>query len=247
MLTSTFIHAQGVGPATEKQIWDSGASDWRKFLDMQGEIGLSERQLAILSPVVEESITRFDAGEYSYFAECLPKREHWRAFGELGERAAYLDIETTGTGLHDEITVVGIYNGKTTTSFIKGFNLEDFADELKKYPLIVTYAGSTFDIPHLIHAFPGTKIDQLHIDLCPTLHRLGYKGGLKHIEHVLGLERDDEITGLSGWDAVRLWHEWESGSQESLDTLIEYNSADVENLKTLAEFAYTELRRTCMG
>ncbi|MEN6521228.1 MAG: ribonuclease H-like domain-containing protein [Armatimonadota bacterium] len=247
MLTSTFIHAQGIGLATEKRIWESGASDWLKFVEMQSEIGLSYRQLALLSPVVEESITRFDAGDYAYFAECLPKREHWRAFGELGDRAAYLDIETTGTSLGDGITVVGIYNGKTTKSFIKGFNLESFADELKKYPLVITYAGSTFDIPHLLHAFPGTKIDQLHIDLCPTLHRLGYKGGLKHIEHVLGLERQDEIAGLSGWDAVRLWREWEYGSKDALDTLVEYNRADVENLKTLAEFAYTGLRHAHMG
>jgi uncharacterized protein YprB with RNaseH-like and TPR domain len=78
--------------------------------------------------------------------------------------------------------------------------------------------------------------------LCPTLRRIGYKGGLKSIEEQLGMCRNDGIRGLSGWDAVRLWHEWEDGRQESLDTLVDYNRADVENLKFLAEFAYNELR-----
>lgn len=247
MLTSTFIHAQGIGPATEKRIWNSGASNWKRFLEIRHETGLSERQISILSPVIEESIKRFDAGDYAYFAKRLPRREHWRTFGELGDRAVYLDIETTGTSIGAGITIIGIYDGKATKTFIKGFNLEDFADELEKHPVIITYAGSAFDIPHLKHAFPGTKFGQLHIDLCQTLHRLGYKGGLKHIEQVLGLERQDAITGLSGWDAVRLWHEWENGSKESLDMLVEYNRADVENLKYLAEFSYTKLKRACIG
>jgi uncharacterized protein YprB with RNaseH-like and TPR domain len=242
MLTSTFLHAPGIGAATEKRIWEAGVSDWQRFLEMQDEIGLPERQMSLLLPIVEESVDRFACEDYNYFANRLPNREHWRAFGELGQQAAFLDIETTGTYLGAGITVIGIYDGETTRTFVKGFNLEEFADEVEKRPLLITYAGAMFDLPHLRHAFPGTKLNQLHLDLCPTLRRIGYKGGLKHIEEELGICRSEGVVGLCGWDAVRLWHEWENGSQEALATLVEYNRADVENLKPLAELVYDRLR-----
>jgi uncharacterized protein len=245
MLTSTFIHAQGIGPTTEKRIWQAGVTDWAEFIARHAEMGLSARQLAMLLPVVEESVARLDAEDYNYFARRLPNREHWRAFGELGERAAYVDIETTGMGIGSGITVIGVYDGITTKSYIKGFNLEEFVEDIERFPLLVTFCGATFDLPHLRHAFPGTKLDQLHIDLCPALRRIGYKGGLKSIEQQLGMVRADGIKGLDGWDAVRLWDEWEFGNKESLDTLVDYNRADVENLKWLAEFTYGELKKAC--
>lgn len=247
MLTSTFLHAPGIGATTEKRIWESGVRDWTHFLEIKDKIGLSKRHLALLTPIVEESMERFEAEDYHYFAEQLASREHWRAFGELAQHAAYLDIETTGTYMGAGITVIGIYNGETTKSFVKGFNLEEFADEVVKYPLLVTYAGGMFDLPHLRHAFPGTKLNQLHVDLCPTLRRIGYRGGLKHIEQELGICRDENVLGLDGWDAVRLWSEWEEdGNEDSLATLVEYNRADVVNLKPLADLAYQRLREVTL-
>ncbi len=242
MLTSTFVHAQGIGATTEQRIWQAGITDWQAFLDRPQDGLLSERQYSALAPVVEESQKKFDAGDFLYFAKQVPNCEHWRAYGELGARAAYVDIETTGMGMDSAITVIGLYDGVNTKSYIKGFNIEEFAADILEFPLIVTYAGATFDLPHLRHAFPGTPLNQLHVDLCPTLRKIGYKGGLKSIEERLGLNREDGIKGLSGWDAVRLWHEWERGRQKSLDILVEYNRADVENLKFLAEFAYKQLR-----
>lgn len=247
MLTSTFIHAQGIGCLTEKRIWDAGAVTWHKFLESHDHIGLSSRQLALLEPVIEESIERFEIGDYGYFARCLANREHWRAFNELGNRAAFLDIETTGMSIGSHVTVIGLFDGKTTKTFVKDINIEEFADEIENYPLIVTYSGATFDLPHLRRAFHGTRLDQLHIDLCPTLRRLGLTGGLKHIEQELGICRQEDINGLNGWDAVRLWNEWEHGSRESLELLTQYNRADVENLKWLAEYAYRELSASCIN
>ena len=242
MLTSTFIHASGIGAATERRIWEAGVADWTAFLDADGRVGLPEHRRALLLPVVEESVERFNSGDFHYFARKLAAREHWRAFGELGDRAAFIDIETTGMSLGAAITIIGIYDGRAMKTFVKGFNLEDALDEIEAHPLLVTYAGATFDLPHLRHAFPGTRLGQLHIDLCPALRRLGHKGGLKSVEQQLGIARSDGVRGLDGWDAVRLWREWEYGSREALDLLVEYNRADVVSLKYLAEFAYRQLR-----
>ena len=238
MLTSTFIHTQGIGRKTERAIWQSGLTTWSDFLTGHAACPLADRQRTLLIPTVEESVARFAADDYAYFARALPSGEQWRAYHDYGPRAAYVDIETLGMGMDDAITVIGLYDGNETKSFVKGFNLEAFADEIGKYALMVTYAGASFDLPHIRRAFPGLRLDQMHIDLCPTLRKLGLKGGLKHIEDVVGLKRPAEIEGMSGWDAVRLWNEWEWGSRESLDLLLAYNACDVVNLKPLASRAW---------
>ena len=125
--------------------------------------------------------------------------------------------------------------------------LEAFADEIEKYSLIITYAGSSFDLPRIRRAFPGLRLDQFHIDLCPTLRRIGLKGGLKCVEKTVGLTRPSEIDGMNGWDAVRLWREYEWGSREALDLLIAYNAHDVINLLPLARRAYDSLRSLVFG
>lgn len=247
MLTSTFLHTPSIGPATEKRLWEAGASDWQTFLQMYDDLDFPPHQLELLRSVIEESIERYEEKDYRYFAKKLVSREHWRAFGELGENAVYVDIETTGTSADSSITVIGLYDGVNVQSFVRGFNLEEFADAVEDYPLLVTFAGSSFDLPYLRRAFPGTKLDQLHLDLCPALRRLGYKGGLKSIEKQFGINREDGLTGLNGWDAVRLWWEWDNdGCQESLDTLVAYNQADIVSLKNLAEFTYKNLRELCI-
>ncbi|MDO8682052.1 MAG: ribonuclease H-like domain-containing protein [Armatimonadota bacterium] len=247
MLTSTFIHAQGIGEKTEKSIWQAGILTWEQFLTSHDACRLSARQRSLLLPIVEESVTRLRANDYSYFASILPSSEQWRAFREFGDKAAYLDIETLGMGADDAITVIGVYDGENVKSYIKGHNMEQFLEDIERYHLLVTYAGAMFDLPHIRRAFPGHRFDQIHIDLCPALRRIGLKGGLKGIEKSVGLERPSEIAGMDGWAAVRLWREYEWGSKESLDLLVKYNAYDVINLKPLAERAYEGLRTVAFG
>ena len=74
------------------------------------------------------------------------------------------------------------------------------------------------------------------------MHRLGYYGGLKATERVVGLQRTDETQGLSGSDAVDLWTLYERGDEDALDLLLAYNREDVEHLRPLADLAYRRLR-----
>jgi len=80
------------------------------------------------------------------------------------------------------------------------------------------------------------------VDLCPTLRRLGLRGGLKRIEQTLGLIRDPDLEGLDGWAAVRLWQAYCAGDTAALETLLRYNREDIVNLKPLAELAYQRLK-----
>jgi uncharacterized protein YprB with RNaseH-like and TPR domain len=109
--------------------------------------------------------------------------------------------------------------------------------------MIVTFFGSGFDVPMLQKRFRDVKFDQIHLDLCPTLRRLGFRGGLKSIEKQVGIARVEETQGLTGFDAIKLWNRYLRNRDDSaLETLIAYNREDVVNLEFLAELAYKGLK-----
>ncbi|MES2465269.1 MAG: ribonuclease H-like domain-containing protein [Armatimonadota bacterium] len=244
MLTATFLHAQGIGEVTERRLWDHGFTSWQQVLSVNPrELPLTDAQRALLLPVLEQSVVALEEEDFGFFARMLPHKEHWRAAPKLMDRIGFLDIETNGGYSADSITVIGVYNGDESRIYLKGRDLEEFAHDAGKYALWVTFFGTGFDLPFLRRRFPDLALDQMHIDLCPALRRLGYKGGLKRIEQQLGISREDEIDGMSGYDAVRLWREWRSRkNQEALDLLIAYNRADIENMALLLAFTYQRLK-----
>jgi hypothetical protein len=241
MLESTFLHIPGVGPVTERRIWDRGIHTWSAFLADPGAAGLSARTTARIAEAAAASLNRLHQDDHTYFSTMLPRREHWRAYPEFGHRVAYLDIETTSLA-GDDVTLIGIYDGSDVRVYMKDVDLQQFVDDIASYSLLVTYYGACFDLPFLRRRFPGLQFGQLHIDLCPALRRLGLTGGLKRVESLVGIQRSPETTGLDGWDAVRLWREWERGSAESLALLKRYHREDVTHLKALLEYAYPRLR-----
>jgi uncharacterized protein YprB with RNaseH-like and TPR domain len=242
MLTRSFIHLQGVGNTTETRLWRRGATDWDAFLRMRDELGMARGKVDFWGECIEECRERLAGEDSRYFARALAPRDQWRAYPEFRHRILYLDIETTGSGTEDEVTVVGVYDGRELRQYVRGVNLHRFPDEMEECRLLVTFFGSGFDLPVLRRAFPETRFDVLHIDLCHSLKRLGYSGGLKRVETELGIARGDQTAGLSGWDAVRLWEEYRRGSGRSLARLLAYNEEDVVNLERLMQIAYDGLR-----
>ncbi|HXG24758.1 MAG TPA: ribonuclease H-like domain-containing protein [Chthonomonadales bacterium] len=246
VLESTYIHCPGVGEKTERRIWEAGARTWSDFVAMGARMRISGLQRAVLEPLICESIERLAGQDYRWFSRVLPQREHWRAFPAFRHRIAYLDIETTGGyGPHD-LTVVGLYDGYRMRHFVRGDNLAEFPEAIKRAAIIVTFFGTGFDLPFLRRAF-RMDFPQLHIDLCFLFKRLGYSGGLKYVERQLGLTRSEETRGLAGWDAVRLWAAYRHGSEKALETLLAYNAEDVLNMETLMEMAYAWMFQRTMG
>ncbi len=242
MLSSTFIHLPRIGPVTEQRIWRRGICTWSDFLREPTAAGLSPRATDRLVRLVSRSEERLNEGDHRFFASRLPRREHWRAYPEFRHGIAYLDIETTSLE-GDDVTLIGLYDGRRTRIYQKGEDLEQFVEDIAAYRLLVTFHGAGFDFPFLRRRFPDLEFHQLHIDLCPTLRRLGLSGGLKNIERALDIPRSPETEHLDGWDAVRLWREWECGSAEALQLLKRYNAEDVAHLENLLRFAYPRLCR----
>ncbi len=172
-----------------------------------------------------------------YWAARLPAREHWRLFPHFRQTTAFLDIETTGYQAHNTITTIALFDGVTVHTFVRGHNLEDFARLIAGFEVIVTYNGKGFDVP-IIERELGLKLDQAHLDLRPLLANLGFKGGLKGCERMLGLDRG-ELRGVDGWHAVLLWREFRrTGDRQALHTLLAYNVADAINLEPLMVEVY---------
>jgi len=189
---------------------------------------LSESKLRSIPEGISTSKEKLNARDHTYFANNLPKKEHWRAYREFKEDTIFLDTETTGLSpYYNEITMIGVHSSDGTKVFISGIALEDFPQALKGCKVIFTFNWARFDLPFIKQYLPGANFDLLHINLLYPLRRLGLTRGLKRIETELGLSRSDETTGLSGFDAVRLWYQYKRVNQVVLDTPSKYN---IENI-----------------
>jgi uncharacterized protein YprB with RNaseH-like and TPR domain len=245
MLENTFIHIQGVGAKTEQALWRRSILSWYDFMEKK-EVIFSEWRDRAIRREIEASIAHL--ADPVFFSERLASRDMWRLFDRFRNRAVYLDIETNGRdqGL-EEITVIGIYDGRTFRHFTNGVDLQSFEVAISDYALVITYNGGAFDLPRIREWFPHIALPPVHIDLRPLLNLLGYRGGLKKVERDLGVRRDVDVEGMDGREAVSLWraHQWGDGA--ALDRLIRYNRADVLNLEPLMAFSYETMKKNLLN
>lgn len=247
MLTQTFCHVPGIGKRAEKALWQQGCRDWQTYLDNYREFSIGSASRELARRIVEESCEALDERHHQFFAQRLRQIDAWRAWPEFRESCVYLDIETDGSNHRHAVTTIGLYDGIEFLCLVQGEGLESFRDLISHYSMIVTFFGGGFDLPVLEKRFRGLVFDQIHLDLCPTLRKMGLKGGLKKIEKQVGITRGADVDGLTGRDAVFLWRKHLRGSPTALQTLIAYNRADVVNLEKLAEYAYSEQKRMLLG
>ena len=248
LLRATFSHIPSIGEDTERRIWASGITDWDHALDALDTLSVGGADRGLVGRMLRASREALEERNHQYFARRLGLREAWRAFPEFRSDAVYLDIETDGGKSADSITTIGLHDRNGTVCLVKGRDLDAFRDLISDYAMIVTFFGSGFDLPMLGKRFPDVVFDQIHLDLCPTLRRVGIRGGLKKIERHVGLARGEDTDGLTGWDAVKLWRRYQSyGDEKALETLLAYNREDVVNLEPLAEIAYAELSAAVRG
>ncbi|MFQ5553606.1 MAG: ribonuclease H-like domain-containing protein, partial [Thermoplasmata archaeon] len=242
----TFVHVPGIGYATERKLWEGGMESWEAYLEDPEIVRLGPVRGARLEEGLQRSQERLTEGDHRFFTRSLPRREFWRTYPEFRDSVAYVDIETTGLESEgDEITLIGLFDGEEIRYFYEA-SLGDFPAVVRAYKLLITFNGSTFDLPFLKRTFPDLEVPPIHIDLRYLFARLGMKGGLKAIEGRMGIRRSPATRGVRGWDAVYLWRRYQRGDREALRVLLQYNGEDVVNLKPLLEIAYDGLRSQCL-
>lgn len=240
MLKNTFLFLDGIRHGREKALWQQGIHDWNDFLSLKVK-GISEAkkikldsQLLLAKKAVEDYDSRF-------FSNKLPNSQTWRLFKDFKDNACFFDIETSG--YYSDVTVIGISDGFETKTFVKGVNMnrEKIIEEINKYKLVLTFNGSSFDLP-VINKYYGFYPEIPHIDLRHVCSKIGLNGGLKSIEHQLNIKRDAEVKTVTGSDAVIFWELWKRTNEKKyLELLVSYNREDCENLRPLANFAIKEL------
>ncbi|MDR1125763.1 MAG: ribonuclease H-like domain-containing protein [Deltaproteobacteria bacterium] len=236
MLTHTFRHLPGIGKFSDLRLKEAGLRTWEEALRAE-KLPLKSSLCPLVAAGLAESAERLAAGDALWFSDRLPAPEQWRLFPHFHARAAYVDIETTGFSRpNDCITCIALYDGASLKTYVQGRNLEDFADDILKYELLITWNGRAFDAPFIRRALQ-IPLRMAHLDLFPVFRSLGIKGGLKKVEKSLGLERQG-LDGVDGYMAVLLWREYQrSGGENALETLLAYNAEDVLSLEHLCRHA----------
>ncbi len=241
MLRQSFIFLDKIGETTEQKLWNHGINTWDDFLATQTLPSIRGSRKTLYQMQIKRAEHALEHADYTYFIKHMPQAHLFRLYPHLRDQAVFLDIETTG--YYGDITVIGLYDGENVMSMVRGFNLdkEIFLQALNQYNMIITFNGSSFDLPIICKYFNIT-LPQVHIDLRHVCSRIGLTGGLKAIEKKIGIHRPDEITGINGADAVALWQAWKhTNNQKYLDLIIQYNQADIINLKPLAEHCIKNL------
>src|SRR5690242_5760734 len=80
VLENTFIHIPGIGPKKERNLWKSGIRTWddfaKKFLAQPSFFAGTADDALVRT--LEASRVAFDRRDFDFFAERLPRREHYR-------------------------------------------------------------------------------------------------------------------------------------------------------------------------
>jgi len=244
MLASTFQLARGLGPAAERKLWRAGVARWDELRD--AEAFVAPKLAPRLRGAVDVAARALERGDVGRLARLLPVAERWRLLGAFGDEAVYLDIET-GDDVwgRQSISAIGFCDREGPRLLLAGRDLERFPALARRWRVLVTFNGSSFDVPILRRAFPSWTPPAAHVDLRHVLARLGHEGGLKAIEDELDgelqLARPAHLRGVDGWAACGLYRRGRDGDRAALRLFCEYNLHDVVNLRTLAAYAYNAL------
>ena len=237
LLRRSFQHLPGISAAEEARLWAEGISDWADLIrHTPVQLDMYRKRGSALQSAVEASEEALANRDVAFFANRLPKREHYRIAASFPERCVFLDIESTGLSTYyDQVTLVGWSVDDTYTVLIDPGRIEELERRLHEHAMVVTFNGSLFDLPFLARRFKKSWSGLCHVDLRYLAKRVGLTGGQKKIEGELGLTREASLEGITGAEAVALWFDYKEGDLDALRELIRYNHADIEGMKFLFE------------
>jgi uncharacterized protein YprB with RNaseH-like and TPR domain/predicted nuclease with RNAse H fold/dephospho-CoA kinase len=247
VITSTFCHLRGIGTDREQALWKSGVATWDDFeRTYQPQLSLIVGSNGATAALRELELSRaaLEMRQLDYFADRLPKREHYRLAYAFPEETIFLDIETTGLSrYYDYITLVGLSQGMSYSVHMRGCDPKPLIDAINAAKVVVTFNGSLFDLPFLRQEFAAIQIPKIHVDLRFLARRAALTGGQKELEEKLSIRRPREISNVRGDSAPVLWHRFRRGDEDSLRRLIIYNHSDVQGMKEIFDVVAGRLIR----
>ncbi len=228
MIDECFLHIDGIGEKTSARLKELGFLNWQQCVDNAGSLPFSGSKREKFMGNIRDSQKALEESDIDYLVKSYPVREHWRILAEFYPEATWFDIETTGISWYDNhATVISAYREGELLDFKFGENLDDFLELVDRSKLLVSFNGSGYDIPFLEQTWHIPSLNCPHVDLRWMSYHLGYRGGLKNIEKVLGIQRPGEVAGVDGLEAIDLFYRWQGGNSEAGRRLMAYCRADV--------------------
>ena len=241
MIRATFQLVPGLGPGRERAMWAAGFRDWSDVRAARPEsLPIPDVLLPALLGAVDVLEEAWARKDLATLAARIPQAEHWRLFGTFAAAAVYLDIEIDR---EDGVTVVGVLDEAGPRLMMAGKELchASLDQQVPPHCLLVTFNGSSFDVPVLCKAFDTWQAPTAHMDLRHLWTKLGHWGGLKALEDEVGIGRPTHIKTLDGSHASWLWQHARLGDRTALVKLAEYNLYDTVNLRTLAAMGFNRM------
>ena len=236
MIEGCFRHIRGIGPKTEAALRKRGLHSWQDCLARSDDIPFNGSRRTAFLESIRRSMEAVSSGDIGQVTSSFPTSEQWRILAEYFNAATFIDIETTGISWHGgHISVITALRGDRLHAFVHGENLDDFLDLADEAPLLVSFNGTSFDIPFLERTFHVPSICRAHIDVRWIAWHRGLRGGLKAIERAMGIRRPPEIEGIDGLEAVELYYRWKNGDSGARDTLIRYCKGDAIATRLVVE------------
>ena len=242
MLEQTFLFLPGINDKIEQRLWCFGIRSWDDLLAAEHIPSISKERLLFWKHRLRQAQQSYEQENgVMMFTKLLGPRHTWRLYNEIMSNPRFIDIETTE--FYGDITVVGVSDGDFYQAFVKGRNLnrQSLQHAFKDATCIITFNGSSFDLPIIERSFPGIIPLVPHLDLRHICAQAKLRGGLKRIEQHLMISRAAAIRDKNGTDAIMLWHQHVLGDNNALQELVDYNAADVLNLMPLAELVISAL------
>lgn len=168
---------------------------------------------------------------------------------EHKQQPLFFDIETTGLSADiSAITLIGCcdMDGNITQWFNEdGFSqkqiLSDFLAFIKSYDTLITFNGTTFDLPFLTSKIKEFKLNASfdryeHLDLYQILKPYKNLWGLKNfrqknLEEYLGFHRTDK---LSGKKLIKTYQNYlEKGDTKDKEAVLLHNREDLLGLRNI--------------
>ena len=139
-------------------MWAAGIRSWDDADRFEKRFGvLGARLQQRLDDYLPRSRAAIKEKDAAFFQRLSALGEAWRVFPEFSDQCVYLDIETTGLStVFDSVTLVGLYDGRRYSLYVRDENLDQLPHELKKYSVVVTFNGAGFDL-RFLSLFPRAR------------------------------------------------------------------------------------------
>jgi uncharacterized protein len=232
MLNEAFLHFPQIGKKNLEKLNNLGIHNWNDFSTKQNIIPFSKEKITTILELINKFNKAIELKNFPFLIQNLHPKDKWRILYDYFEDASFFDIETDG--YYNRITTISCLHKNSIYTFTRFKNLDDFLDLLLDIKYIVSFNGSSFDVPVVLQNFHLKDFPCPHIDLRWVAYHEGLKGGLKSIEQKYNINRPFELEGVDGLEAIELWLRWiEWKDKNSYMKLIKYCAADSISLRIL--------------